>query len=197
MVLGARMVESNKYSEEKLAQVTVGDRQEHNSTINLTEYSVNWPIRYREINDTITRALADLVMLMEHVGSTSVPGLAAKPIIDIVLEVPDSDREIDYIPALESKGFCLRIREPDWYKHRLLMLDDVNLHVFSHNCSETIRMLRFRDWLRSRPEERDLYLAKKQELASRVWKHVQNYADAKSEVITAIMSRAMPDESDA
>jgi len=76
-------------------------------------------------------------------------------------------------------------------------LDDVNLHVFSHNCSETIRMLRFRDWLRSRPDERDLYLAKKQELASRVWKHVQNYADAKSEVITAIMSRAMPDESDA
>ena len=197
MVLGARMVESNKYSEEKLAQVTVGDRQEHNSTINLTEYSVNWPIRYREINDTITRALGDLVMLLEHVGSTSVPGLAAKPIIDIVLEVSDSDREIDYIPALESIEFCLRIREPDWYKHRLLKLDDVNLHVFSHNCSETIRMLRFRDWLRSRPEERDLYLAKKQELASRVWKHVQNYADAKSEVITAIMSRAMPDESDA
>jgi len=191
------MVESNKYSEEKLAQVTVGDRQEHNSTINLTEYSVNWPIRYREINDTITRALGDLVMLLEHVGSTSVPGLAAKPIIDIVLEVSDSDREIDYIPALESIEFCLRIREPDWYKHRLLKLDDVNLHVFSHNCSETIRMLRFRDWLRSRPEERDLYLAKKQELASRVWKHVQNYADAKSEVITAIMSRAMPDESDA
>ncbi len=197
MVLGARMVESNKYSEEKLAQVTVGDRQEHNSTINLTGYDANWPIRYREINDTIKRALGDLVMLLEHVGSTSVPGLAAKPIIDIVLEVPDSDREIDYIPALESIEFCLRIREPDWYKHRLLKLDDVNLHVFSHNCSETIRMLRFRDWLRSRPEERDLYLAKKQELASRVWKHVQNYADAKSEVITAIMSRAMPDESDA
>jgi len=191
------MVESNKYSEEKLAQVTVGDRQEHNSTINLTEYSVNWPIRYREINDTITRALGDLVMLLEHVGSTSVPGLAAKPIIDIVLEVSDSDREIDYIPALESIEFCLRIREPDWYKHRLLKLDDVNLHVFSHNCSETIRMLRFRDWLRARPDERDLYLAKKQELASRVWKHVQNYADAKSEVVTAIMSRAMPDESDA
>ena len=191
------MVEPDQYSDEKLAEVTVGERQEHNSTIDLSEYDSNWPTRYLEIKDTITEALGDLVMLIEHVGSTSVPGLAAKPIIDIVLEVPDTDREIEYVPALENVGFWLRIREPDWYKHRLLKLDDVNLHVFSHNCSETIRMLRFRDWLRSYPEERDFYLAKKRELASQVWKHVQNYADAKSEVVTAIISRAMPDAPDA
>ena len=191
------MEAKSQCSDEELEKVTVGIRQEHNSTIYLADYDANWQIRYRDVKDTISNALGDRVMLIEHVGSTSVPGLASKPIVDIVLEVVDSDRETDYVAALENKGFWLRIREPEWFKHRLLKLGDVNLHVFSSNCSETVRMIRFRDWLRSKPKERDLYLKTKQELALQVWKYVQNYADAKSDVITTIMSRATPDEPNA
>jgi len=188
---------SDPYDDDKLAKITIGDRVEHNATIRLSEYDVGWPLRYKEIEDIVIGALDDKVVLIEHVGSTSIPGLAAKPIIDIVLEVTDSAQEEEYVPALEARGFWLRIREPEWHKHRLLKLDDVNLHVFSARCSETMRMLRFRDWLRSHPGDRDLYQAKKRELAAQVWKHTQNYADAKTEVIETIMSRAMEDEPDA
>ena len=91
------------------------------------------------------------MQLLEHAGSTSVPGLAAKPRIDIMLAVPDSADEPSYVPALEAAGYVLRIREPDWYEHRVFKGPDtdVNLHVFSAGCPEIARMLLFRDWLRT------------------------------------------------
>ncbi len=185
------MAISEPYSDSKLASVTVGKREEHNDKVYLADYTSKWSERYREVEAIISKALGRNALLIEHVGSTSIPGLPAKPIVDIVLEVPDSDREMEYVNALEDVGFVLRIRESDWFKHRLLKLDDVNLHVFSENCKETARMLGFRDWLRSNPDELEIYLQKKRELASQTWKFVQNYADAKSEVIEEILARAM------
>ena len=81
-------------------------------------------------------------MRIEHVGSTSVPGLPAKPIIDILLVVADSAKETEYVTALEGAGYKLRVREPGWYEHRMFKRpeNDVNLHVFSvavpksHEC---------------------------------------------------------------
>jgi GrpB-like predicted nucleotidyltransferase (UPF0157 family) len=129
---------------------------------------------------------------IEHAGSTSVPGLAAKPVIDIVLVVADSADENAYAPALESAGYVLRIREPDWFEHRLFKgLDpETNLHVFSEGCSEIDRTLVFRDWLRANPADRDLYERTKRELASQEWEHIQNYADAKTAVIGEMLARA-------
>jgi GrpB-like predicted nucleotidyltransferase (UPF0157 family) len=126
------------------------------------------------------------------VGSTSVPGLAAKPIIDILLVVPDSADEPSYLPALKSAGYVLRVREPGWFEHRLFKGPDtdINLHVFSAGAAEIDRVLRFRDWLRVTPTDRDLYLQAKRELAQRTWRHVQHYADAKTAVIQEIMDRA-------
>lgn len=131
-------------------------------------------------------------MRIEHAGSTSVPGLAAKPVIDIVLVVADSADENAYAPALESAGYVLRIREPDWFEHRLFKgLDpETNLHVFSEGCSEIDRTLVFRDWLRANPADRDLYERTKRELASQEWEHIQNYADAKTAVIGEMLARA-------
>ena len=121
------------------------------------------------------------------------PGLAAKPIIDIDLVVADSSDEGAYVPDLEAAGYVLRIREPDWFEHRLFKGPDtnVNLHTFSDGCGEVDRMLAFRDWLRTHDEERDLYLAAKRDLAAREWKFVQNYADAKSAVVEEILARAI------
>jgi GrpB-like predicted nucleotidyltransferase (UPF0157 family) len=128
--------------------------------------------------------------MLEHVGSTSVPGLAAKPIIDILLVVANSAEESDYVPALVAKGYVLRIREPEWHEHRLLKnpRSTVNLHVFSAGSEEVDRMLRFRDLLRTNPAARELYEQTKRELAKRTWRYVQNYADAKSKVVESILA---------
>jgi GrpB-like predicted nucleotidyltransferase (UPF0157 family) len=123
------------------------------------------------------------------VGSTSIPGLCAKPIIDILLAVADSSDEPSYVPDLETAGYTLRMREPDWFEHRLFKgpVTDINLHVFSAGASEIKRMLRFRDWLRTNDTDRENYARVKRDLAQQVWRNVQNYADAKTEVIEEIM----------
>jgi GrpB-like predicted nucleotidyltransferase (UPF0157 family) len=133
------------------------------------------------------------MLRIEHVGSTSVPGLAAKPLIDIVLVVADTTDEAAYVPQLEAACYVLRIREPDWFEHRLFKGPDtnVNVHTFSEGCDEIDRMVGFRDWLRTHDDDRDLYLAAKRELAQREWKYVQNYADAKSAVVREILVRAL------
>jgi GrpB-like predicted nucleotidyltransferase (UPF0157 family) len=86
----------------------------------------------------VRRVLGDRVMRVEHAGSTSAPGLPAKPIVDIVLEVPDTRDEAAYVAPLEAAGYTLTIREPSWYEHRLFKGPDtnINLHVFPHACSE-------------------------------------------------------------
>ena len=142
--------------------------------------------------DRVTSALCQLAVSVEHVGSTSVPGLAAKPIIDIVLAVPDAGDEAAYVPALEADGYWFAHREPEWFEHRLLRRESprVNLHVFSVGCSEIAQMTGFREWLRTNPIDRDLYERAKRELAAREWGIVQDYADAKTDVVTAIKRRA-------
>ena len=131
-------------------------------------------------------------MLLEHVGSTSIPGLSAKPIIDMVLAVDDSTDEISYVAPLVAAGYVLRIREPEWFEHRLLKspVIDGNIHVFSQGCEEIDRMLAFRDRLRSSDADRKLYERTKHKLAARSWKYVQNYVDAKSHVVRDILTRS-------
>jgi GrpB-like predicted nucleotidyltransferase (UPF0157 family) len=121
-----------------------------------------------------------------------VPGLVAKPVIDIVLVVADSADEDAYLPALESAGYMLRIREAHWYEHRMFKGPEMetNLHVYSSGCPEVDRTLVFRDWLRSNAADRDLYARTKLALAQKEWQQIQAYADAKTEVIKEIISRA-------
>jgi GrpB-like predicted nucleotidyltransferase (UPF0157 family) len=162
------------------------------ATIELRDYDPAWPDRYAREAARIREALKERVVRIEHVGSTSVPGLAAKPVIDIALEVPDSSDETAYAPDLEAAGYAFRIREPEWFEHRFFKgaASDVNLHVFSAGCSETARMLRFRDRLRSNDADRELYVRTKRELAARDWRQVQDYADAKDAVVAEILTRA-------
>ena len=147
---------------------------------------------YRREADRITAALDRRVLQLEHAGSTAVPGLAAKPVIDIVLVVADSADETAYVPDLEAAGYVLRIREPDWYQHRMFKgpRADVNLHVFSQGCPEIERMLLFRDWLRGNAIDRELYARTKLALAEQEWDRVQDYADAKTTIIKEILVRA-------
>jgi GrpB-like predicted nucleotidyltransferase (UPF0157 family) len=179
--------------EERLLAATVRERAPLNSTIVLEPYDPAWPRLYAELERQIREGLGANALMIEHVGSTSVPGLSAKPIIDVVLAVADSADEGSYVPPLERIGYVLRIREPDWFEHRMLKPSgiDGNIHVFSHACAEIDRVLAFRDWLRINDDDRRLYERTKRELAARTWKHVQNYADAKSDVVAEILGRAL------
>ena len=164
--------------------------------IHLADYDPAWPALYEREAARIRSLLGDRVRLLEHAGSTSVPGLAAKPIIDIELAVPDSADEPAYVPDLEAGGYVLHGREPDWFEHRLFKGPDtaVNLHVFSAGSPEIDRTLVFRDRLRTNEADRRLYEATKRELAARDWVYVQDYADAKDEIIAAIVERALAEQ---
>jgi GrpB-like predicted nucleotidyltransferase (UPF0157 family) len=164
----------------------------YNARITLAEYDPAWPALFAREADRIRAVLGGTAVLVEHAGSTSVPGLAAKPIIDIVLAVPDSADEQAYVPALEAAGYVLRGREPGWFEHRMFKGPDtdVNLHVFTAGSSEIERMLLFRDWLRGNEADREAYLRVKRELSQRTWRHVQHYADSKSAIVADIVERA-------
>ena len=179
-------------TEAQLRAVTIGPLARLTGAIELADPDPAWPGLFDREAVRIRSLLGDDVVLLEHVGSTSVPGLPAKPIIDILLVVPDSSDEQAYAPRLEGAGYVLRIREPDWHQHRLFKGPDssVNVHVFSAGCPEIDRMIRFRNRLRAHRPDRDEYLAAKRELAARDWEYVQQYADAKSAVIESIIARA-------
>lgn len=176
----------------ELRRTRVGEPPRLDGPIQLADYDPGWPAAYEREAARIRAALGEAVLGIEHVGSTSVPGLAAKPRIDIALAVPDSAVEAGYVPQLEAAGYQLVIREPDWHEHRVFKGPDtdVNLHVYTVGCSEIERNVRFRDHLRRDAADRELYLRTKRELAGREWQFVQQYADAKSEVVEAILARA-------
>lgn len=180
-------------TEAQLAAYTVGQLERHDDAILLVDYDDSWPALFEREAQRIRETLGAQVLRLEHVGSTAVPGLAAKPRIDALLVVGDSSDEPAYVPALEAAGYILRVRDPEWHEHRLLKGPDtaLNLHVFSRDCVEIERMVRFRDWLRAWPEDRELYERTKRELAARNWEYVQGYADAKTDVVERILSRAM------
>jgi len=179
-------------TEEQIRAATIGEFESHAAAIHLAESDPEWPRLFEREAARIRGALGERALQVEHVGSTSVPGLAAKPVIDIVLVVADSADEHSYVPDLEAYGYVLRIREPDWFEHRLLKGPDtnVNVHVFSRGCSEVRVMVDFRDQLRVNTADRELYERAKRDLAAIEWKHVQNYADAKTAVIAEINARA-------
>lgn len=184
--------DAQPFTEEEIRATTVGELQPHAAPINLVDYDPAWPALFEREDGRIRAALGEKVLRLEHTGSTSVPGLAAKPCIDMTMIVPNSADEDDYLPALEAAGYTLRIREPDWHEHRVFKGPDtnVNLHVFSPGSVELERMVGLRDWLRTHDDDRDLYERTKRELAMREWQFVQNYADAKTTVVEEIIARA-------
>lgn len=164
----------------------------------VADYDPLWPEKFQEHAKRITQALGRKALCVDHVGSTSVPGLAAKPIIDIVVVVENSGDEAAYLPALLAAGYVLRVREPDWHQHRMLRTpqSDVHVHIFSSGCAEVARMLAFRNRLRSNAEDRLRYETLKRNLAKQDWPDMNDYARAKTEVVEQIIARALQEGAD-
>jgi GrpB-like predicted nucleotidyltransferase (UPF0157 family) len=181
---------SNDPIEERRREIIIGEVEPQ--AIVVVDYDPAWPGRFRREEAKIRAALGEAALSVEHIGSTSVPGLAAKPIVDILLVVEDPGEEASYLPALEEAGYVLRVREPDFHEHRMFRTPekDVHLHVYSAGSPEIERYLLLRDRLRENGEERELYVGTKRELARRDWPSMQHYAEAKTEVIEGIIARA-------
>ena len=158
-------------------------------TVGLQEHDPGWAEAYLVHRRRILAAVGDAALAVEHIGSTSVPGLAAKPIVDVVLVVADITAEEDHVELLVDAGYELRVREPG---HRLVRTParDVHVHVYEEGASAIDAYLLLRDRLRADPADRDLYERTKRELMTRRWETMDAYADAKTAVIQGILARA-------
>jgi GrpB-like predicted nucleotidyltransferase (UPF0157 family) len=174
----------------------------HETPIQIVDPDPSWPQTFAEIRARIQAALGPTALEIHHAGSTSVPGLPAKAVIDIDLVVPDPTDEASYVPALEAAaaGFSLRLREPSWYEHRFMLCYDpwVNLHVFGPDCPEVLRHQIFRKRLIKSDEDRELYANLKREAAAAT-REAGDPTDAKynvrkQAVIQEILQRAFRDE---
>jgi GrpB-like predicted nucleotidyltransferase (UPF0157 family)/RimJ/RimL family protein N-acetyltransferase len=176
--------------EDYLDTVLIGGREKR--PIVLVEYDTNWPTRFEKERTRIRQALGDGAIRIEHIGSTAVPGLAAKPIIDVLVTIADPDDEERFLPALAAAGYEVRVREPG---HRMLRTPsrDVHVHVWRDADPEVHRYLRFRDLLRRSPEDRRAYEQLKRELAQSEWADMNDYADAKGPLIETILARQKPE----
>jgi len=190
--MGPTPEETALTSDEELQKTRVEELKPHNAPITLVEYDPGWPRLFDREANRVRSLLGETAVRIEHAGSTSVPGLAAKPIVDMILVVPDSADEPAYAPALEAAGYRMTIREPEWLEHRLFKGPDtnINLHVFTDGEPEVDRMVAFRDWLRTHDEDRVRYEQVKRELAVKTWRHVDHYAEAKSAVIKDVLAKA-------
>ena len=170
-----------------LDAVLVGGRERR--PIVIVDYDPGWPARFEHERQRITKALGASATRIEHIGSTAVPGLAAKPIIDVLVTVTDPDDEAAFAPRLQAAGYELRVREPG---HRMLRTPerDVHVHVLRDGDEEVARHLVFRDRLRSSPDDRAEYERLKRTLAAHEWDDMNHYAEAKSPLIEAILARA-------
>jgi GrpB-like predicted nucleotidyltransferase (UPF0157 family) len=160
--------------------------------ITIVDYDPNWPEQFEKHANVISNALGETALRIEHIGSTAVPELRSKPIIDILVAVSNSADESTYLPQLETAGYLLRVREPDWNEHRMFRTPerDVHIHIYSVDCPEIQRNLRFRDRLRQNAGDRNLYEGVKRQLATKQWSDMDAYAKAKTEVIEQILRRA-------
>ena len=161
----------------------------------IVDYEPLWPEQFQTHSSVIAEALGDTALQIEHIGSTAVPGLAAKPIIDILLVVRDSADEDSYLPQIEAAGYELRVREPDFSEHRMVRSSarDVHVHVYSLGSPKIERYLMFRDRLRKSTADRQFYEQTKRSLGTRAWVDMDAYAQAKTEVIEAIIKTARAD----
>jgi GrpB-like predicted nucleotidyltransferase (UPF0157 family) len=169
----------------------VGEPPRTWESVVIVEYDPSWAQRFEAVRSALTEALGGLVINVEHVGSTAVPGLAAKPVVDIDLVIEDTAEESGYLPALERLGYRLVLREPWWHGHRMLLspTEDVNLHVWPQGAPEPVRHRLFRDWLRAHPHDRERYAATKRRLARDTAHRPRDYSLAKNDVIDEIYAR--------
>ena len=169
-------------------RVLVGGEEKRRVVI--VAYDPGWPARYGREAGRLWEALGDRVHSVDHIGSTAVPGLAAKDVVDVCIVVDDPDDEAAYRTDVEALGYELRVTEPG---HRAFRTHarDVNVHVYGPGSDEPAKYLLLRDHLRRSAEDRRAYEDLKRRLAAeQEWDDVNYYAEAKGGLIAEMLERA-------
>lgn len=163
-----------------------------NGRVAIVSHDPKWPYLFQQEADRIRHALGDRVRLIEHVGSTAVPDLDAKPCIDVQMAVPEPDDRSTYLPALEEIGYVLFAPSTDWHDHPILKGTrvNVNLHVFCEGSAGLDSMRLFRDFLIADAQARERYAVVKRELGERRWDQIRDYVRAKAGIITELLAQA-------
>ncbi|CAN5325505.1 GrpB family protein [soil metagenome] len=170
-----------------------GEPLEPPRRIEVLDPDPSWPERFRAEAARIAEALGPVAARIEHIGSTSVPGLAAKPVLDVQISVRSFLPMEPYREPLERLGYVHRA--DDEPEHRFFRLDvegvrSVNIHVCEVGSEWERRHITFRDHLRTHPEDAARYAELKRRLARRFPFDVLSYADAKTPFIEAIKGRS-------
>jgi GrpB-like predicted nucleotidyltransferase (UPF0157 family) len=162
-----------------LDAVLIGGREERH--VEIVDYDPSWPAAFEQHRQRILAAVGTVARTVEHIGSTAVPGLAAKPIVDIMVTVDDPNDEAAYLTPMQEAGYVLRVREVN---HRMFRTPDrdVHVHIWAAGGDDEERHLDFRDHLRSSPDDRHAYAVLKRSLEGR-WEDVNYYAEAKGPFI--------------
>ena len=150
--------------------------------VEVVPYDPTWPDRYEQWRQRLAAAFGEAAVRIDHVGSTAVPGLAAKPVIDIQVGVADVEEEAAYVPGIESLGVALRFREPGhrYFRPPAGRPRDVQIHVCGAGSAWECEHLRFRDLLLADPELAERYGRLKLELCARYRDDRLAYTDAKT-----------------
>ena len=163
--------------------------------VEVVPYDPNWQARFEEVRQYLLGILSGQDARVEHVGSTSVPGLAAKPILDIDIVLQNgADFEV-VRSSLEANGYYhignlgITGREAFKYQDKPQLMRH-NLYALSADADELKRHLTFRDWLRSHPHDREAYAQVKIAAARHFPDDISAYIDAKSDVILDIYKRS-------
>ncbi len=173
-------------------EVPPGSDRVERDLVEIVRYDPAWPARFRSWHGRLATSLGPTAERIEHVGSTAVPGLPAKPVIDVQVSVPNPDVESSYVLAIESLGIQLRSRDREhrYFRPFSGLPREIQVHVCATGSRWERKHLLFRDYLRSSEAARDAYLAAKQEAADRWRDDRVAYADAKTEVILRLTKDA-------
>lgn len=156
------------------------------------DYNPEWKNEFQRIKDELLTVLFGKINAIEHVGSTSVEGLAAKPIIDIDVVIHNNFEEVK--KALESIGYIHRGdlgisgREAFDYENRQHLMVH-HLYVCNNDNEELHRHITFRDYLRQHKEDRDRYSSIKKEMALKYPEDIDSYIEGKQPVILDIYKK--------
>lgn len=174
-----------------MAAAVVGDFPASRAAVTVVDYDPRWTEQFRSMKDQLKRALGGTALSIEHVGSTSVPELPAKPIIDVDIVVANADDEDKYISALGTLGMRMVIREPWWHGHRMFVDDHgaANIHIWPDGAAEPVRHILFRDWLRTHQDDLERYAQVKRNLSVEFNDEPDRYNLAKNTVIDQIYAR--------
>ncbi len=158
----------------------------------VVDYDPQWPIVYKKEKAEIVRAIGDEVIAIEHIGSTAVPGLGAKPIIDIMVAVRHLSDADQCIQSLQSIGYeYVPEHEVQIPERRYFRKAHRHLHMVEPTSDFWRRHLFFRDHLRSHPKVAREYYELKKQLASECGLDRKAYTDAKTAFIQSIVARAI------